>query len=134
MDASEEKKKREQVAEWGTPFPGEVTARTKAAINVVQMAKSLGFIDRLISVLSGRCGRLVGNASDPSRPGERRKNKWRDEDDQEKDTEFADHTSTDDDGESRLWDQKAIEGLRDLERKRMQRKLLQRTDDSSREK
>lgn len=78
-------------------FPNEVTANTQAAINVVQMAVSLGFIDRLISVLSGRCGRLIGDAFDSPRPGERRNEQWRG---REKGTVSLDLTSTDGSGES----------------------------------
>ncbi len=121
------KKKRRR---WTDDFPGEITQRTQAAINVVQMAKSLGFIGRLMSILSGSCGKLPDDATDSPRSGERRKDKWRG---QEKGIESEDPTNTGDDGESRFWDQKAIEGLRALEKKRMRRKLQRHTDDSSRE-
>jgi len=77
----------------------EVTIRTKAAINVVQMAKSLGFLDRLVNILSGSCGKLLGNATDSPRPGERRKEKWRG---QEKVTGSEGHIDTEEDGESSL--------------------------------
>ena len=112
-------------------IPGEITTKTQAAINVVQMAKSLGFIDRLVNILSGGCGKLPQNATDSPRPGERREKKWRGEEDQEKDTESEDPTSTDNDGESRFWDQRAIEGLKALEKKRRRRKLQQDIEECS---
>ena len=86
------------IFEEGEPeFPNEVTSNTRAAISLVQIAVSLGFFDRLISVLSGRCGRLIGDAFDSPRPGERRNEQWRG---REKGTVSLDLTSTDGSGES----------------------------------
>jgi hypothetical protein len=111
--------------------PGEITVKTQAAINVVQMAKSLGFFERLADLMSGCCGKMPKNATDSSRPGERRKKSWRGEEDQEKVTVSEDLTNTDNDGESRYWDQKAIEGLKALEKKRRRRKLQQDIEECS---
>ena len=83
-------------------LPREITTKTQAAINVVQMAVSLGFFDRLLDVISGRCGRLFGDAFDSPRPGERRIDTWRG---QEKGTVSLDHTNTDGSGESDSLDQ-----------------------------
>ena len=80
---------------WGSsPLPAEITTKTQAAMDMVKMAESLGFFDRLILVMSRRCGRFGANATDSPSLTERRKNKWHGEDGNEKVTVSEDHTST----------------------------------------
>ena len=112
-------------------LPREITTKTQAAINVVQMAVSLGFFDRLLDVISGRCGRLFGDAFDSPRPGEGRIEKWRGE--ERVGTASLDPVSTTASGESSLLDQRDRERWRRLEAKERRRRQLRHSGGGSRE-
>ena len=99
--------------------PGEITALTKAAIKMAELADSMGVTSRLAKVLSDRCDKLSGNATDSPRPGERRTTKWRG---QEKDIEYEALIDTEEDGESNSLDQMAAEAWRRLRRKLRRKK------------
>ena len=83
--------------------PGEITALTKAAIKMADLADTMGVTSRLAKVLSDRCDRIPGNATDSPRPGERRNTKWRGQ--EKEDIEYSDHTSITKSGESSSLDQ-----------------------------
>lgn len=74
--------------------PDNITVRTQAAIDMVRIAESLGFLDRLALVMSWRCGNIGGVAASSPRQPERRYEKWRGEEERGKDTVSEDHTST----------------------------------------
>jgi len=95
------KKSVRQEEEWGGSWDprAEITVNTKSAIRVVQMAEDLGFLDRLLAVLSEYCGKLGCDTADSPRLGERRIDKCRGGKDQEN-TEFTDPTSTGGNGKS----------------------------------
>jgi len=99
--------------------PGEITALTKAAIKMADLADTMGVTSRLAKVLSDRCDKLSGNATDSPRPGERRTTKWRG---QEKDIEYEALIDTEEDGESNSLDQMAAEAWRRLRRKLRRKK------------
>jgi hypothetical protein len=75
----------------------EITQRTQAAVNLVNAARAMGVLDRLLLVLSQLRGKLGGEAIDSPRLGERRIDTWRG---REKGTVSLDHTSTEESGES----------------------------------
>jgi len=75
----------------------ETTVRTRAAVDMVRIAESLGFYDRLALVVSRRGDIVEDNADGSPRPEERRDEKWRSE---EKGFASEGPTNTEKDGES----------------------------------
>jgi hypothetical protein len=55
----------------------DITKKTQAAVNLVKAAEAMGVLDRLLLVLSLLRGKLGGETTDSSRPGERRIDTWR---------------------------------------------------------
>ncbi len=78
----------------------EITLRTQAAMNLVNAAKAMGVLDRLLLVLSQLCGKF-GETTDSPRPGERRIDTWRGNEL----SAFLVRTDTEESGESSLLDQ-----------------------------
>ncbi len=109
--------------------PGVITKRTQVALNLVNAAKGMGILDRVMLVLSQLYGKVGGDFSDLPRPGERRQNEWRGQ--RREDTEFWDHTDTTTSGELSASDQRARERWRRLEAKEKQKKKQRRCDDRS---
>ena len=72
----------------------EVTARTQAATKLADAAEAMGISEKLVLVLSHRCGNIGGVAAKSPRRQERRKDKWRGEEERKKDTALEDHTNT----------------------------------------
>jgi len=73
----------------------DITQKTQAAVNLVNVASALGVLDRLLLVLSQCCGIVFGNADALPRPGEEVGEKWHG-----KDREEYPCTSRDDTGKS----------------------------------
>ncbi|HUT99980.1 MAG TPA: hypothetical protein VM425_00920 [Myxococcota bacterium] len=110
---------------------GEITTRTQVALDLVNAAKGMGILDRVMLVLSQLCGKVSGDISDLPRPGERRKEEWRGQG--KEDTECWDPTDTTTSGEVSASDQRARERWRRLEAKEKQKKRQRRCGGCSRE-
>jgi len=110
---------------------GEITTRTQVALDLVNAAKGMGILDRVMLVLSQLCGKVSGDISDLPRPGERRKEEWRGQG--KEDTECWDPTDTTTSGELSASDQRARERWRRLEAKEKQKKRQRRCGGCSRE-
>jgi hypothetical protein len=106
---------------------GEVTIKTKAAMNLVSAAKAMGVLDRLLLVLSRLCGRFSCDATDSPRLGERRSDKWHGEDGEKRDTEFEVRTSMEGSGGLKLSELPARERWRVL----LQNETLEREERNS---
>jgi hypothetical protein len=106
---------------------GEVTIKTKAAMNLVSAAKAMGVLDRLLLVLSRLCGRFSCDATDSPRLGERRSDKWHGEDGEGRDTEFEVRTSTEGSGGLKLSELPARERWRVF----LQNERLEREEQTS---
>ena len=107
-------------------LPADITRNTKIAVNLVKVAKATGVFDRLVFIILQCCGILQGEASDPSRLGERRNERWCGEEDQGKDIESSDHTFTFEDGESSLLDQMGTELWNRFSRKKRRKERRKR--------
>ena len=59
-------------------YSGEITARTQAALNLINVARTMGFLDRVWLALSWVSGRVIGDATVLPRPGEE-VGKWREQ-------------------------------------------------------
>ncbi|HUU03007.1 MAG TPA: hypothetical protein VM425_16360 [Myxococcota bacterium] len=105
-------------------IPGVITTRTQAALNLVNAAKAMGVLDRVLLVLSRLCGKMSVDFSDSPRPGERRQDKWRGQ--EREDTEYLGPTDTTTSGELSASDQRARERWRRLEAKEKQKKRRRR--------
>jgi hypothetical protein len=103
----------------GMLWPGEITVKTQAAMDLVRVAKATGIFGRLVNLVSGDCDTLAGDATDSPRLGERRNDTWRG---QGKDSGCEDLTDASDDGESnslaRTVQEKWSRVLREMKRKR----------------
>ena len=103
MDWKPEKKSADlSLIDSGFEGAGEVTIKTQAAMNLVNAAKAMGVLDRLLLVLSRLCGRFNPDATDSPRLGERRSDKWHGEDGEERDTESEVRTSMEGSGGLKL--------------------------------
>ena len=120
---NEERRKKRR---FDDEFKPEVTIKTQAAINLVRVAKATGIFERLVTIVLGMCDTIQGEASDPPRLGERRKGKWRGEEDREKGIACSDLTGTTGGGESSLLDQMGTELWNRFSRKKKQRERRKR--------
>ena len=119
---------------WGSSqLPAEITTKTQAAMDMVKMAESLGLFDRLILVMSRRCGRFGANATDSPSLTERRKKEWHGEDEKKEVTGSEDHTSTGDSGVLKLSELPAKERWRVFQKRERQEKEKQNSKRSCQE-
>jgi hypothetical protein len=119
---------------WGSsPLPAEITTKTQAAMDMVKMAESLGFFDRLILVMSRRCGRFGANATDSPSLTERRKKEWHGEDGKKEVTGSEDHISTGDNGVLKLSELPAKERWKVFQQRERQEKEKQNSKKSCQE-
>ena len=101
----------------GFDGPGEITIKTKAAKKLIDAAETMGILGRLLEQLSRRCGTICGSKANSPCQGERRKDKWRGEEDRRRSTESSDRIDMDLDGESSRYDQMAQQIIDHLEQK-----------------
>ena len=129
MGATVNKQKRR----WDDEIPNEITHRTHAAKKIIDAAETMGILGRLMQLLSRRCGIITGSKANSPCQGERRKKKWRGEEDRKRSTESSDRIDTEADGESSQYDQMAQQLIEQIERKPKPKKRSARSKKSCRE-
>jgi hypothetical protein len=115
---------------WDDEIPDEITHRTHAAKKLIDAAETMGVLGRLMQLLSRRCGNIFGGKANSPCQGERRKNKWRGEEDRKRSTESSDLIDMEADGESSQYDQMAQQLIELLEQKPKPKKRSARSKKS----